>query len=114
MNSYKDIAYTILKEAKKPLHSKEITEIAQKKCLLNTNGKTSEATMNAQLVVDINSKWECSTVFLAGFEKSARIEKVSPPKKSPSKARAGRVMETGEHLSASGGRGGGNFFSATS
>lgn len=31
MNSYKDIAYTILKEAEKPLYSKEITEIAKKK-----------------------------------------------------------------------------------
>src|SRR3990172_2213025 len=39
MNSYKDIAYTILKEAGKSLHSKEITEIAKKKRLLNKNGK---------------------------------------------------------------------------
>lgn len=60
MNSYKDIAYIILKEAKKSLHSREITEIATKKGLLNTNGKTPEATMNAQLVVDINSKKEKS------------------------------------------------------
>ncbi len=60
MNSYKDIAYTILKEAGKPLHSKEITEVAKRKRLLNTNGKTPEATMNAQLVVDINSKKEKS------------------------------------------------------
>jgi hypothetical protein len=28
MNSFKDIAYQILKEAGKPLHSKEITKIA--------------------------------------------------------------------------------------
>ncbi|MBU3965165.1 winged helix-turn-helix domain-containing protein [Patescibacteria group bacterium] len=30
MSSYKGIAYTILKETKKPLHSKKITEIAKK------------------------------------------------------------------------------------
>ena len=56
MNSFKDIAYQILKEVDKPLHSKEITEIAIKKEWLKTAGKTPEATMNAQLVVDINSK----------------------------------------------------------
>ena len=58
MNSFKDIAFQILKEADKPLHSKEITKIALKKGWLKTAGKTPEATMNAQLVVDINSKKE--------------------------------------------------------
>lgn len=56
MNSFKDIAYQILKEADKPLHSKEITKIALQRGWLKTAGKTPEATMNAQLVVDINSK----------------------------------------------------------
>ncbi len=56
MNSFKDIAYQILKESGKPLHSKEITKIALKRDWLKTAGKTPEATMNAQLVVDINSK----------------------------------------------------------
>lgn len=56
MNSFKDIAYQILKEAGKPLHSKEITKIALERGWLKTAGKTPEATMNAQLVVDINSK----------------------------------------------------------
>jgi len=58
MNSFKDIAYQILKEAGKPLHSKEITKIALSRGWLKTAGKTPEATMNAQLVVDINSKKE--------------------------------------------------------
>jgi hypothetical protein len=53
MNSYKNIAYQILTEAKKPLHSREITEIALKRGLLQTSGKTPQATMNAQLVMDI-------------------------------------------------------------
>ena len=56
MNSFKDIAYQILKEAGKPLHSKEITKIALERGWLKTAGKTPEATMNAQLIVDINSK----------------------------------------------------------
>ncbi len=60
MNSFKDIAYQILKETNKPLHSKEITKIALNKGWLKTAGKTPEATMNAQLVVDINSKKEKS------------------------------------------------------
>ena len=60
MNSFKDIAYQILKEARKPLHSKEITKIALERGWLKTAGKTPEATMNAQLIVDINSKKEKS------------------------------------------------------
>ncbi|HNR81849.1 MAG TPA: HTH domain-containing protein [Candidatus Pacearchaeota archaeon] len=60
MNSFKDIAYQILKEAGKPLHSKEITKIALSRGWLKTAGKTPEATMNAQLVVDINAKKEKS------------------------------------------------------
>ena len=56
MNSFKDIAYSILKEAGKSLHSKEITKIALDRGWLKTAGKTPEATMNAQLIVDINSK----------------------------------------------------------
>jgi len=60
MNSFKDIAYQILKESGKSLHSKEITKIALGRGWLKTVGKTPEATMNAQLIVDINSKKEKS------------------------------------------------------
>ena len=60
MNSFKDIAFQILKEAGRPLHSREITKIALKKGWLKTAGKTPEATMNAQLIVDVNSKKEKS------------------------------------------------------
>lgn len=56
MNSFKDIAYQILKEIGKPLHSKEITKIALDRGWLKTAGKTPEATMNAQIIVDINTK----------------------------------------------------------
>lgn len=60
MNSFKDIAYQILKETGKSLHSKGITKIALSRGWLKTAGKTPEATMNAQLIVDINLKKEKS------------------------------------------------------
>ncbi len=60
MSTFKGIAYEILKEAGTPLHSTEITKIALKKGWLITAGKTPEATMNAQLVVDINTKKDTS------------------------------------------------------
>lgn len=66
MNSFKDIAYQILNEAGKPLHSKEITKIALERGWLKTAGKTPEATMNAQLVVDINSKKDKSRFIKTG------------------------------------------------
>jgi len=66
MNSFKDIAYQILKESGEPLHSKEITRIALEKDWLKTAGKTPEATMNAQLVVDINSKKASSRFIKVG------------------------------------------------
>ena len=56
MNSFKDIAYQILKEADESLHSKEITKIALKRRLLKTKGKTPEATMSAVLLRDIKLK----------------------------------------------------------
>lgn len=55
-NSFKEVAYKVLREATKPLHSEDITKIALKKGWLKTSGKTPEATMNAQLTVDVNKK----------------------------------------------------------
>lgn len=60
MNTFKEIAYQILKEKAKPLHGKEITKIAIGRGWLKTAGKTPEATMIAQLIVDINLKKEKS------------------------------------------------------
>lgn len=66
MNSFKDIAYQILKETGKPLHSKDITKIALERGWLKTAGKTPEATMNAQLIVDINNKKDKSRFVKVG------------------------------------------------
>jgi hypothetical protein len=56
MSTFKEIAFQILQERGNPLHSKEITAIALERGWLKTAGKTPEATMNAQLIVDINAK----------------------------------------------------------
>ena len=54
--TYKNMAYKILKTNKKPLHSKEITQIAIRKDWLKPKGLTPESTMNAQLIRDVNAK----------------------------------------------------------
>ena len=59
MSTFKELAYEILKEANKPLHSREITKLALKQGLVS-EGKTPEMTMNALLIVDVNTKKEKS------------------------------------------------------
>jgi hypothetical protein len=76
MITFKSIAYQILKEAGKPLHSKEITKRALERGLV-TDGKTPEATMNALLVVDINKKKKESLFIKAGPSMFALNPKVS-------------------------------------
>src|SRR3989338_1614190 len=80
MSSFKELAYQILKEAGKPLHSKEITKIAVEHGWLKTAGKTPHATMNAQLVVDINAKKERSRFKKAGKSIFALNDMFVPPR----------------------------------
>jgi restriction system protein len=49
---FKDAAYEILKEAGKPLHYTEITDLALQKGILDTSGITPHATMGALLYTD--------------------------------------------------------------
>ncbi len=60
MKTFKQIAKIILQENNQAMHSKEITQLAITKNLLQTYGKTPAATMNAQLITDINAKQEKS------------------------------------------------------
>ncbi len=60
MVSFKLAAIKILKEKGKPLHADEITKIALEKNLIETTGATPEATMHAQIAVDIKNKGERS------------------------------------------------------
>src|SRR3989344_6797421 len=60
MNTFKQSAIEILKKAKTPLHYAEITRLALESGILETEGATPEASMNAQITVDIKTKVEGS------------------------------------------------------
>lgn len=53
MNIYKNAAKIVLSESSTPLHYRDITRIALEKGVLETVGATPEASLNAQLSVDI-------------------------------------------------------------
>ena len=55
-NSFVNVAYKVLKEKRSPLTAKEITEIGLGKGLIETKGKTPEATLGARIYVDIKKK----------------------------------------------------------
>jgi len=114
MNSFKDIAYQILKEAGKPLHSKEITKIALERGF-KTEGKTPWKTMDAELIVDINSKGELSnfkkvgpSIFALNDEK-VEIEEESKPDRiieeleleEQKEIEGGYIGKAGEHAALS-------------
>jgi len=52
MNTFKQSAIEILKKAKTPLHYTEITRLALESGILETEGATPEASMNAQITVE--------------------------------------------------------------
>lgn len=60
MNKFKTSAVEVLRKEKKPLHYKEITRLALERGLLTTEGATPEASMNAQIIVDIKNKGKLS------------------------------------------------------
>jgi hypothetical protein len=60
MNKFRTSAITILTKAGKPLHYKEITRLALEKGILETEGATPDASMNAQIVLDIKRKSKLS------------------------------------------------------
>ena len=60
MNKFRTAAIQILSEAKKPLHYKEITKLALNMGILETEGATPDASMNAQIVTDLKTKGEGS------------------------------------------------------
>lgn len=79
INTFKGVAYEILKEEGKPLHSDKITSIALQKGWLKTAGKTPNATMNALLIVDVNKNGSSSLFKKCGpsiFALNEKIKKV--------------------------------------
>ena len=64
--SFKDAAHKVLKIENRPLHTEDITDIALKKGLLKTTGKTPTATMGAQLYTDIRASQDRSVFVQLG------------------------------------------------
>lgn len=52
MLSKTEAAYKILKAAKKPMHVKEIVKVALAKDMINTSGKTPDATLAVELLME--------------------------------------------------------------
>ncbi len=65
MNKFKTSAIKILEEQNKPLHYKEITRLALEKSILETEGATPWASMNAQISMDIINNGENSIFYRA-------------------------------------------------
>ena len=60
MNKFRVSAVKVLTEANSALHYKEITRLALEKGYLETEGATPDASMNAQIVMDIKHKGKLS------------------------------------------------------
>src|SRR5215212_6315896 len=74
---FKDAAYEVLKEAGKPLHYNEITDLALKKDILETAGQTPHATMGALLYTDTLKE---NSRFRRGDEKGTFVLQGTTPK----------------------------------
>lgn len=79
--SFKDAAQKILKNSDQPLSAKEITEIAIEDGLISTEGKTPEATMAAQLYLDIKTgdKSKFKKIGKGKFSLKEQTESASSP-----------------------------------
>ncbi len=81
MNKFKTAAIEVLNKENKPLHYKEITRLALERGILETEGATPDASMNAQIIVDIKNKGK-----LSDFIKTApSTYTLNPNKPIPSK-----------------------------
>lgn len=67
--SFKSAAYEVLKSENKPLSIQKITDLAKKRNLLISTGKTPEATMGAQLYMDIKKLGDKSPFIQLGKNK---------------------------------------------
>lgn len=68
-STFKDTAYKVLLSERRPLRIEDITDIAFKRDLLKTTGKTPNATMGAQLYTDIKTQRENSVFAQLGKNK---------------------------------------------
>ncbi|MFS4455885.1 HTH domain-containing protein [Maribacter sp. 2304DJ31-5] len=92
MNKFKNAALLILTEVDKPLHYQEITRLALEKDILQTEGKTPAASMNAQIVTEINAKGVASD-----FIKTAPATySINPNKRAIKKPKTVSKKENGQ------------------
>jgi hypothetical protein len=110
MNTFKQSAIEILKKAKKPLHYTEITRLALESGILETEGATPEATMNAQIITDINRKKEGSDFIKTApgtyalnpnkkeIKETAKVIEVEKAEEEKIKIEGGFTGKGGEHL----------------
>lgn len=112
MNKFKYAAIKILKDAKEPLHYAAITEQAIEQGILETEGATPEASMNAQISTEIKNRGEESTFIrtAAGtytlnpklntksLEKEVVHEEIEEEEEEEQKIESGYVGKGGEHL----------------
>lgn len=89
MNKFKTAAIEILQKEKAPLHYKDITQKALDEGILETDGATPEASMNAQLSVDIKNKGEASDFIRV----SPGIFNLNPDRKEPEKKNSKKIAE---------------------
>ena len=89
MNKFRIAAIEILSEVKKPLHYKDITKLALDKGILETDGATPDASMNAQIITDINKKGLASD-----FIKTApSTYNINPAKKTIEPKKQEKILE---------------------
>jgi DNA-directed RNA polymerase delta subunit len=100
--TFRYAAYHVLKSANRPLKGGQITEIAARQGLLKTAGKTPEATMAAQLYVDVKKGESCPFVQLGKNRFGLRewsldvikdeVEKADREKGAPKAGRRGSIV----------------------
>ena len=107
MNKFKEAAIKVLEKSHEPLHYKEITKLAIERGILETNGKTPGASMNSQIITEINARGEKATFIKtapATYDLNPNREALTEPKpKKPSltqskeKVSGGFTGKAGEH-----------------
>ena len=94
METYKNIAYQVLKKANKALASKEILKLATRQGLLKTTTEAKEALMTAQLMTDIRNRGKRSLFVRTApstFALTARENKKSTGYNRSPKGRASQM-----------------------
>jgi len=95
MNTFKSAAIRVLQESGTPLHYKDITRLALEKGLIETEGKTPEATMNALIITDIKNKGNASD-FVKTDASTYALNKKKESIADPKKEEAIQVIEKAE------------------